>query len=93
MDISNDVIPSLVAAKPLQTYPILPIPTTQQLTHPIPQILPHHNYPKPIKLTQDNPIIHLHIYIIVTYRLKISQVANNLQSTLKYTLQKTLNLK
>ncbi|WP_398573797.1 Asp23/Gls24 family envelope stress response protein, partial [Staphylococcus epidermidis] len=72
---------------------MLTIPSTQQLTHPIPQILPHHNYAKPIKLTEHNPIIHLHIYIILTYPVKISQLPTNLQSTLKYTLQKTLNLK
>ena len=33
------------------------------------------------------------MYIIVSYGVKISEVASNLQSTVKYTLEKTLNVK
>ncbi len=32
------------------------------------------------------------MYIIVSYGVKISEVANNVQSTVKYTLEKSLNV-
>ena len=33
------------------------------------------------------------MYIIVSYGVKISEVANNVQSTVKYTLEQALNVK
>ncbi|MDU1374125.1 MAG: Asp23/Gls24 family envelope stress response protein, partial [Staphylococcus epidermidis] len=45
------------------------------------------------KVREDNGIIDVDMYIIVSYGVKISEVASNLQSTVKYTLEKTLNVK
>ena len=43
---------------------------------------------KALKL-EDNGIIDVDMYIIVSYGVKISEVASNLQSTVKYTLENT----
>lgn len=59
----------------------------------IAEILGHDNYAKGIKVREDNGIIDVDMYIIVSYGVKISEVASNLQSTVKYTLEKTLNVK
>ena len=53
----------------------------------IAEILGHDNYAKGIKV-RDNGIIDVDMYIIVSYGVKISEVASNLQSTVKYTLEK-----
>ena len=50
--------------------------------------LGHDNYAKGIKVREDNGIIDVDMYIIVSYGVKISEVASNLQSTVKYTLEK-----
>lgn len=51
------------------------------------------NYAKGIKVREENGTIDVDMYIIVSYGVKISEVASNLQSTVKYTLEKTLNVK
>ena len=44
------------------------------------------------KVTENNGVVDIDMYIIVSYGVKISEVANNVQSTVKYTLEKSLNV-
>ena len=91
IDISNDVIASVVGGKAVESYGI--VASRQQVRDGIAEILGHDNYAKGIKVREDNGIIDVDMYIIVSYGVKISEVASNLQSTVKYTLEKTLNVK
>ena len=63
----------------------------QQVRDGIAEILGHENYAKGIKVTENNGVVNIDMYIIVL-RVKISEVANNVQSTVKYTLEKSLNV-
>ena len=93
IDISNDVIASVVGGKAVESYGIVGMASRQQVRDGIAEILGHDNYAKGIKVREDNGIIDVDMYIIVSYGVKISEVASNLQSTVKYTLEKTLNVK
>ena len=86
IDISNDVIASVVGGKAVESYGIVGMASRQQVRDGIAEILGHDNYAKGIKVREDNGIIDVDMYII-------SEVASNLQSTVKYTLEKTLNVK
>ena len=93
IDISNEVIASVVGGKAVECYGIVGMASRQQVRDGIAEILWHDNYAKGIKVREDNGIIDVDMYIIVSYGVKISEVASNLQSTVKYTLEKTLNVK
>lgn len=93
IDISNGVIASVVGGKAVESYGIVGMASRQQVRDGIAEILGHDNYAKGIKVREDNGIIDVDMYIIVSYGVKISEVASNLQSTVKYTLEKTLNVK
>ena len=86
IDISNDVIASVVGGKAVESYGIVGMASRQQVRDGIAEILGHDNYAKGIR--EDNGIIDVDMYIIVSYGVKISEVASNLQSTVKYTLEK-----
>ena len=88
IDISNDVIASVVGGKAVESYGIVGMASRQQVRDGIAEILGHDNYAKGIKV-RDNGIIDVDMYIIVSYGVKISEVASNLQSTVKYTLENT----
>ena len=64
----------------------------QQVRDGIAEILGHENYAKGI-VVKDNGVIDIDMYIIVSYGVKISEVANNVQSSVKYTLESSLNIK
>ncbi|HDG5471408.1 TPA: Asp23/Gls24 family envelope stress response protein [Staphylococcus aureus] len=92
IDISNEVIPSVVGGKAVECYGIVGMASRQQVRDGIAEILGHENYAKGIKVTENNGVVDIDMYIIVSYGVKISEVANNVQSTVKYTLEKSLNV-
>lgn len=92
IDISNEVIASVVGSKAVESYGIVGMASRQQVRDGIAEILGHENYAKGIKVTENNGVVDIDMYIIVSYGVKISEVANNVQSTVKYTLEKSLNV-
>ncbi|OFN21199.1 Asp23/Gls24 family envelope stress response protein [Staphylococcus sp. HMSC055C03] len=93
IDVSNDVIASVVGGKAVECYGIVGMASKQQVRDGIAEILGHENYARGIVVRSNDKAIDVDMYIIVSYSIKISEVANNVQSTVKYTLEKTLNLK
>ncbi|PTU88208.1 Asp23/Gls24 family envelope stress response protein [Staphylococcus pasteuri] len=93
IDISNEVIASVVGGKAVECYGIVGMSSRQQVRDGIAEILGHDNYARGIKVHEENGTVDIDMYIIVSYGVKISEVANNVQSTVKYTLESTLNVK
>ena len=93
IDISNKVIASVVGSKAVESYGIVGMASRQQVRDGIAEILGHENYAKGIVVKEDNGVIDIDMYIIVSYGVKISEVANNVQSSVKYTLESSLNIK
>ncbi|TBR34202.1 Asp23/Gls24 family envelope stress response protein [Staphylococcus pseudintermedius] len=93
IDISNEVIASIVGGKAAECYGIVGMASRQQVRDGIAEILGHENYAKGIVVREDNGVLDVDMHIIVSYGVKISEVAQNVQSTVKYTLENTLKLK
>ncbi|EHT3102645.1 Asp23/Gls24 family envelope stress response protein [Staphylococcus pseudintermedius] len=93
IDISNEVIASIVGGKAVECYGIVGMASRQQVRDGIAEILGHENYAKGIVVREDNGLLDVDMHIIVSYGVKISEVAQNVQSTVKYTLENTLKLK
>ncbi|EJO7190800.1 TPA: Asp23/Gls24 family envelope stress response protein [Staphylococcus pseudintermedius] len=93
IDISNEVISSIVGGKAVECYGIVGMASRQQVRDGIAEILGHENYAKGIVVREDNGVLDVDMHIIVSYGVKISEVAQNVQSTVKYTLENTLKLK
>ncbi|AVP36879.1 Asp23/Gls24 family envelope stress response protein [Staphylococcus felis] len=92
IDISNEVIASVVGGKAVECYGIVGMASRQQVRDGIAEILGHENYAKGIVVRENDGILDVDMYIIVSYGVKISEVAQNVQSTVKYTLEHTLKL-
>ena len=93
IDISNEVISSVVGSKAVECYGIVGMASRQQVRDGIAEILGHENYAKGIIVREDNGVVDVDMYIIVSFGTKISEVASNVQSTVKYTLEKKLKIK
>ena len=59
----------------------------QQVRDGIAEILGHDNYAKGIKVREENGTIDVDMYIIVSYGVKISEVASNLNQQLNIHLK------
>ncbi|MBA8759225.1 Asp23/Gls24 family envelope stress response protein [Staphylococcus schleiferi subsp. coagulans] len=93
IDISNEVIASIVGGKAVECYGIVGMASRQQVRDGISEILGHENYAKGIVVRENEGVLDVDMHIIVSYGVKISEVAQNVQSTVKYTLEHTLKLK
>ncbi|MFS0782347.1 Asp23/Gls24 family envelope stress response protein [Bacillus sp. 1P06AnD] len=92
IDISIDVIATIAGGAAVDCYGIVGMASKKQLKDGIAEILRKENFTKGVIVRQDEDSVHIDMYIIVSYGTKISEIAHNVQSKVKYTLDKTVGL-
>ncbi|MFS0672393.1 Asp23/Gls24 family envelope stress response protein [Ornithinibacillus sp. 179-J 7C1 HS] len=90
--ITNEVIATIAGGAAVECYGIVGMASKSQIRDGIAEILRKENYSRGIVVRQEDNSLHIDMYIIVSYGTKISEVAHNVQSQVKYTLSKTLGL-
>jgi uncharacterized alkaline shock family protein YloU len=63
-----------------------------QIKDGLTEILRKENFSRGVIVRQDDESINIDMYIIVSYGTKISEVAHNVQTKVKYTLDQTVGL-
>jgi uncharacterized alkaline shock family protein YloU len=63
-----------------------------QLKDGLTEILRKENFTRGIVVRQEEDDVHIDMYIIVSYGTKISEIAHNVQTKVKYTLEQTVGL-
>ncbi|MCM3587146.1 Asp23/Gls24 family envelope stress response protein [Mesobacillus maritimus] len=92
IDISNDVIATIAGGAAVDCYGIVGMASKHQLKDGIAEILRKENFSRGIVVRQEDEEVHIDMYIIVSYGTKISEVAHQVQSKVKYTLNQTVGL-
>ena len=93
VSISDDVIASVAGGAAVSCYGIIGMASKNQVKDGITEILRKENYAKGIKVKKDEDKLVIDLYIIVMYGTKISEIANNVQSSVKYQIEKTLGVR
>ena len=93
ISISDDVIASVAGGAAVSCYGIIGMASKNQVKDGITEILRKENYAKGIVVKKDEEKLVIDLYIIVMYGTKISEIANNVQSSVKYQIEKTLGVK
>lgn len=91
--IDKDVISSVAGNTAVSCYGIIGMASKNQVRDGITEILRKENYSKGIVVKNIDNEIYIDMYIIVMYGTKISVIANNVQSSVKYQIEKTLGIK
>ena len=92
IDISNDVIATIAGGAAVDCYGIVGMASKHQIKDGLTEILRRENFTRGVIVRQEKDEVHIDMYIIVSYGTKISEVAHNVQSKVKYTLDKTVGL-
>ncbi|GAA0331494.1 Asp23/Gls24 family envelope stress response protein [Bacillus carboniphilus] len=92
IDISNEVIATIAGGAAVECFGIVGMASKKQLKDGIAEILKKENFTKGVVVRQEGDQVHIDMYTIVSYGTKISEVAHNVQNTVKYTLNKTVGL-
>ncbi|GGE65867.1 Asp23/Gls24 family envelope stress response protein [Priestia taiwanensis] len=92
IDISNEVVATIAGGAAVDCYGIVGMASKNQIKDGLTEILRKENFTRGVVVRQENDVVHIDMYIIVSYGTKISEVATNVQNTVKYTLDKTVGL-
>ena len=92
IDVSTEVIATLAGGAALDCYGLVGMASRKQLKDGLSELLKRDNLSRGIIVREDEEGIHIDLYIIVSYGTKISEVAQNVQSKVKYTLDQILGL-
>jgi uncharacterized alkaline shock family protein YloU len=92
IDISNDVIATIAGGAAVDCYGIVGMASKNQIKDGLTEILRKENFTRGVIVRQENDQVHIDMYIVVSYGTKISEIAHNVQSKVKYTLDQTVGL-
>ena len=92
IDITKEVIAAIAGGAAIDCYGIVGMASQKQLKDGITELLGRDNFSKGIVVRIEENSVNIDMYIIVSYGTKISEVAHNVQSTVKYQLDKMLGL-
>ncbi|WP_455662312.1 Asp23/Gls24 family envelope stress response protein [Pradoshia sp.] len=92
IDISNDVVAIIAGGAAVDCYGIVGMASKNQIKDGLSEILRKENFSKGVVVRQEEDELHIDMYIIVSYGTKISEIAHNVQSKVKYTLNQTVGL-
>ncbi|MCU9612149.1 Asp23/Gls24 family envelope stress response protein [Caldibacillus lycopersici] len=93
IEISNDTIAQVCGGAAVDSYGIVGMASKNQIKDGISEILRKENYAKGVIVRQAEDRIHIDMYIIVSYGTKISEVAHNVQTKVKYVLEQSIGIK
>ncbi|RNF40639.1 Asp23/Gls24 family envelope stress response protein [Planococcus salinus] len=92
IDISNDVIAQIAGGAAIECYGIVGMATKHQIRDGLTDILRKENFAKGVIVRQEGADLVIDMYVIISYGTKISEVAYQVQSKVKYTIAKTLGM-
>lgn len=90
--VTHEVIATIAGGAAVECYGIVGMASKSHIRDGIADILRKENYSRGVIVRQENNDLHIDMYIIVSYGTKISEVANNVQSQVKYALNQALGL-
>ncbi|MCM3087382.1 Uncharacterized conserved protein YloU, alkaline shock protein (Asp23) family [Bhargavaea ginsengi] len=92
IDISNDVIAQVAGGAAVECYGIVGMASRHQIRDGLTDILRKENFTRGVIVRSIGEDLHIDMYVIVGYGVKISEVAYQVQSKVKYTLSKQLGM-
>ena len=92
IDITNDVIAQVVGEATIECYGIVGMASRHQIRDGLTEILRKENYSRGVIVRNIGEETHIDMYVIIGYGTKISEVAYQVQSKVKYTLKKSVGM-
>lgn len=92
IDITNDVIATVVGGAATDNYGVVGMASKNQIRDNVNDILRRENYARGVVVRQEENGVAIDVYVIVSYGTKISEVSRNVQSKVKYNLETMLGV-
>jgi uncharacterized alkaline shock family protein YloU len=93
IDVADQVIAVVAGSAALDCYGLVGMASRKGLKDGIAELLGRENLSRGVEVRREGELLHLDLYVIVSYGTKISEVAHNIQSKVKYVLEEVVGLK
>lgn len=93
IDVADQVIAVIAGSAALDCYGLVGMASRKGLKDGIAELLGRENLSRGVEVRREGELLHLDLYVIVSYGTKISEVAHNIQSKVKYVLEEVVGLK
>ncbi|EXX85192.1 hypothetical protein BG53_09255 [Paenibacillus darwinianus] len=90
--VTDNVISVIAGSAAMECFGLVGMATRKQLKDGIAELLGRENLSRGVEVRRENEELHIDLYIIVSYGTKISEVAHNIQSKVKYVLNDVVGL-
>ncbi len=92
VDVTNDVVAKIAGGAAVDCYGIIGMASQQQLRDGLTELLGKDNFSKGVIVREREDGYEIDMYIIVSYGTKISEIAHNVQTKVKYSLDQMLGM-
>lgn len=92
IEISNDVIATVVGGAATDIYGIVGMASKNQIKDNLNEILRKENYSRGVVVRQEENGVAVDVYTVISYGTKISEVCRNVQEKVKYNLETMLGI-
>lgn len=92
IEITNEVIATVVGGAATDIYGIVGMASKNQVRDNLNDILRRENFARGVVVRQEDNGVAIDVYIIVSYGTKISEVCRNVQEKVKYNLETMLGV-
>jgi uncharacterized alkaline shock family protein YloU len=92
VDISEEAVAVIAGSAAMECYGLVGMASRKQFKDGIAELLGRENLARGVEVKLDNKRLAIHLYIIVSYGTKISEVAYNIQRKVKYVLNEVVGL-
>ena len=90
--VTDNVISVIAGSAAMECFGLVGMASRKQLKDGIAELLGRENLSRGVEVRRKNEQLHIDLYIIVSYGTKISEVAHNIQSKVKYVLNDVVGL-
>ncbi|CAM3042714.1 Asp23/Gls24 family envelope stress response protein [Lactococcus laudensis] len=92
VDIENDVIATIVGASTTEIFGVVGMTSKNAVKDNFKTLLRQENYAKGVVISANDNGVDVDIYVIVSFGVKISEVAKNVQERVKFNLENQLGI-
>ncbi|MGO4887824.1 Asp23/Gls24 family envelope stress response protein [Anaerobacillus sp. MEB173] len=92
IEVSKEVVATIAGGAAVDCYGIVGMSSQKQLKDGLSELLRKENFSRGVVIREEDDLVHIDMYIIVSYGTKISEVAHNVQTKVKYQLEQMLGL-
>jgi len=92
IEVADQVVAVIAGSAAVECYGLVGMVSRNQLKDGIAELLGRENLSRGVEVRREGERTYLDLYVVVSYGVKISEVAHNIQMKVKYVLEEVVGL-